>query len=292
MTAASPPAPAGLGTLLELTKPRIVALVLVTVGASFVLARDGAVPALLLLHTLVGTALVAGGTNALNQVAEVDVDGRMPRTRRRPLPSGRLAPAPARAFAWSLGAGGVAYLALTVNPLAAALAALTLASYVFCYTPLKRRTALSTLIGAVPGALPVLGGWVAATGRLELGGWILFAILFLWQLPHFLALAWIYRDEYAGAGLRMLSVGDPDGRMTFRQAGFASLALLSASLAPTLVGVAGPIYFWAALGLSGWLAVTAGLGALSPSLSRARRLFQVSVLYLPLLLVIMMMDKV
>jgi protoheme IX farnesyltransferase len=275
----------------DLTKPRIVGLVLVTVGAAFALASPGAIVWTLLLHTLVGTALVAGGTNALNQVLEADVDALMPRTRWRPLPSGRLAPGPAAAFAWALGLGGVAYLALTVNPLAAAIAALTLGSYAFVYTPLKRRTPLATLVGAVPGALPVLGGWAAARGTTGLGAWVLFGILFLWQLPHFLALAWLYRDQYAAAGLRMLSVGDPDGRATFRQAALASLALLSASLMPAMIGLAGPAYFWGALVLSGGLALLAAAAALRPSTGRARRLFSASVAYLPALLVLMLVDK-
>lgn len=275
----------------DLTKPRIVGLVLVTVGVVFAIASDGPIAWILLGHTLVGTALVAGGTNALNQVLEADVDALMPRTRWRPLPSGRLAPGPAAAFAWAVGLGGVAYLTATVNAVAAAIAALTLGSYVFLYTPLKRRTSLATLVGAVPGALPVLGGWAAARGRPGLEAWVLFGILFLWQLPHFLALAWLYRDQYAAAGLRMLSVDDPGGRTTFRQAGLASVALLSASLMPTIVGVAGLAYFWGALLLSAGLAAIAGAAALAPTTARARRLFTASVVYLPALLLLMLVDK-
>ncbi|HEX9894430.1 MAG TPA: UbiA family prenyltransferase, partial [Gemmatimonadales bacterium] len=157
---------------------------------------------------------------------------------------------------------------------------------------LKRRSSLATLVGAIPGALPVVGGWAAASGLPELEAWVLFAIMFLWQLPHFLALAWIYRDDYAAAGLRMLSVGDVEGRATFRQAGLASLALLSAALAPTLVGIAGAAYFWGALLLSGWMVWAAMTAAFTPSVARARRLFRVSVAYLPALLVLMMMDKI
>ncbi len=281
-----------LGALFELTKARIVALVLVTVGAAFYLAAPPGTPVALLAHTLFGTALVAGGTNALNQVLEADVDARMRRTRGRPLPSGRLARGPAAVFAWSLGLGGAAYLGVTVGAAVAAIALLTLVSYGFVYTPLKRRTSLATLVGAVPGALPVLGGWMAARGEAGAGAWVLFGILFLWQLPHFLALAWIYRDEYAAAGLRMLSVGDPDGRRTFRQAALASVALVSVSLAPTVVGLAGPIYFWCALGLSAWMVWAAGRAALAPSVAGARRLFRASVAYLPLLLTVMMLDRI
>lgn len=285
-------APAPGRAFYDLTKPRIVGLVLVTVAAAFALASDGPVQWLLLLHTLLGTAAVAAGTNALNQVLEADVDALMPRTRRRPLPSGRLAPGPAAVFAWALGLGGVGYLAVMVNPVAAVVAALTLGSYVFVYTPLKRRTSLATLVGAVPGALPVVGGWAAARGQPGPEAWVLFGIMFLWQLPHFLALAWLYRDEYAAAGLRMLSVGDPDGRATFRQASLASVALLSASLTPTLMGLAGPAYFWGALVLSAGLAALAGAAAFAPTRGRALRLFRASVVYLPALLTLMLLDKI
>lgn len=276
---------------LELTKPRIVALVLVTVGAAFYLGASGGLPWGLLAHTLFGTALVAAGTNGLNQVIEGKVDALMRRTRQRPIPAGRLAVFPAAVFASALGAGGVAWLAALVNPVAGLLAGLTLFSYAFVYTPLKRRTTLATLVGAVPGALPVVGGWVAARGGLQLEAWVLFAILFLWQLPHFLALAWIYREDYAAAGMRMLSVGDPDGRATFRQAGLASLALLSVAVLPAVIGMTGATYFWGALLLTAWLGWAALSAALQPSSSRARRLFQVSVAYLPALLILMMLDK-
>lgn len=276
---------------LELTKPRIVALVLVTVGAAFYLGASGSLPWGLLAHTLFGTALVAAGTNGLNQVIEGKVDALMRRTRQRPIPAGRLAVLPAAVFASALGAAGVAWLAVRVNPMAGLLAALTLFSYAFIYTPLKRRTTLATLVGVVPGALPVVGGWAAARGLLELEAWVLFAILFLWQLPHFLALAWIYREDYAAAGMRMLSVGDPDGRATFRQAGLASLALLSVAVLPAVIGMTGATYFWGALLLTAWLGWAALSAAFQPSSSRARRLFKVSVAYLPALLILMMLDK-
>jgi protoheme IX farnesyltransferase len=283
--------------LLALAKPRIVMLVLVTMAAGYAMAPvlgvvSPAAWVLGLFHALIGTALVAGGTNALNQVLERDVDALMARTARRPLPSARLEVREATVFAWLIGASGVAYLAVLVNAVTAVLAALTLASYVFVYTPLKRRTPLSTLIGAVPGALPIVGGWTAAGGTLDTRASILFAILFLWQLPHFLALSWIYRDDYARAGLQMLSVGDADGRMTFRQAALHAAALVPISLAPAVVGMGGPVYFIGAAILSGgyfWASVAA---ARRPSRDGARRLFTASLIYLPSVLALMIADRI
>jgi protoheme IX farnesyltransferase len=280
------------GDFLQLTKPRIVLLVVLTVAAGFYLGVVGRVSAPLLLHTLVGSALVAAGTNALNQVLEADLDALMRRTMCRPIPSGRLSAVAGGAFAWAVGAGGVAYLAVFVNVVAALLAALTLGSYVFIYTPLKRRTSFATLIGAVPGALPIVGGWAAARGVPEMGAWILFAILFLWQLPHFLALAWIYREDYSRAGFRMISRGDPGGSSTFRQATVYAAALLSVALAPTLVGVAGTAYFWGGLVLSAWMLWAAASAAWTPTPEHARRLFKASVMYLPALLTLMVLDKI
>jgi len=278
--------------LLELTKPRIVGLVVATAAAGFYLAAPGGVDVTLFLNAMLGTTLVAAGTNALNQVAERDVDAIMRRTARRPLPTGRVGPADAAWFAWLLGASGIACLAALVNPLTALLAAATLGSYVFLYTPLKRRTTLATLVGGIPGALPIVGGWTAAGGTLGIEAWVLFWILFLWQLPHFLALAWLYREDYARAGLRMLSVGDADGLNTFRQAALYAVALLPVSLVPTLVGVTGPVYFFGAVVLSGWL-VWVGFAALRErGAPQARRLFLTSVWYLPALLGLMVADKV
>ena len=240
---------------------------------------------------LVGTVLVASGTNALNQVAERDVDGLMHRTARRPLPTGRVSYAAAAALAWSSGAAGVAYLAIFVNPVTALIAAATLLSYVFVYTPLKRRTSLNTLIGAVPGALPVVGGWTAAGGSVGIEASVLFWILFLWQLPHFLALAWMYREDYARAGFRMLSIGDIDGRHTFSQAGIYALALLPVSLAPAVVGIAGPWYFFGAVLLSSWFLWIGIKAARERSNAIAKRLFLTSVWYLPVLLGLMVANK-
>ena len=283
---------AGTGPLLELTKPRIVALVLVTIAAGFVMASsaDGVAVAPL-LHTLLGAALVAGGTNALNQVFERDVDALMRRTARRPLPSGRLAPRAAAVFAWSIGIAGIAYLALMVNILTAALSAATLVSYAFLYTPLKRRTPSATLVGAVPGALPIVGGWTAAGGALGLDALVLFGILFLWQLPHFLALSWMYREDYARAGLRMPSVGDPDGARTFRHASVHSALLVPLSLAPTMLGLAGVVYLAGAAAVSAWLLHAAIEAMRTRSPAAARRLFIASLIYLPILLVLLIADR-
>ncbi len=247
---------------------------------------------LLFANTLIGTALVAGGTNAWNQIRERDVDARMARTRRRPLPSGRLAPQTAVVFATAITVLGVGYLAATVNALTAVLAALTFASYVLLYTPLKRTTSLNTLVGAVPGALPIVGGWTAAGGTLGAAVAALFWILFLWQLPHFLALAWLYRDDYRAGGLRMLGVEDDSGQGTGRMASLYAAALIPISLVPTLLGVTGAWYFFGALAL-GLLYVAAGAGLLTGATpARAWRLFFVSILYLPALLTLMVLDKV
>lgn len=277
--------------MLELTKPRITQLVLLTAAAGFYLGAHGRVDLLLLANTLIGTALVAGGTNAWNQIRERDVDARMARTRRRPLPSGRLRPSVAIGFASAITVGGVSYLAATVNLLTAALAALTFASYVLLYTPLKRTTSLNTVVGAVPGALPIVGGWTAAGGSLGAAVAALFGILFLWQLPHFLALAWLYRDDYRAGGLRMLSVADDDGRDTGRMALLYAVALLPISLMPTLLGVTGGWYFFGALAL-GLAYVAAGTGLIAGATpARAWRLFFVSIIYLPALLTLMVLDK-
>ncbi len=276
------------GAFLELTKPRIVGLVLLTVAGGFVIAAGppSSPEAVLLLKTLIGTGLVAAGTNALNQLLERDVDALMARTRRRPLPEGRLSPVAAAAFAWALGLGGILYLAVGVNRLTALLAALTLGSYVFLYTPLKRRTPAATLVGAVPGALPIVGGWTAGGGSLGIEAWALFWILFLWQLPHFMSLAWLYREDYARAGLKSMGAWE-DGVATFRQAALYALALLSVSLIPALLHLAGAVYFVGALLLSAWFAWISIRAALRLDEKAARRVFSASLVYLPLLLALM-----
>jgi heme o synthase len=276
---------------LELTKPRITQLVLLTAAAGFYLGAGGAVDLLLLVQTLVGTALVAAGTNAFNQLRERELDARMHRTRGRPLPSGRVSPRAAGVFAAVISLAGVVYLAVAVNLLTAGLAALTLASYVLLYTPLKTKTSLNTLIGAVPGALPIVGGWTAAGGALGPAVLALFWILFLWQLPHFLALAWIYREDYRRGGFAMLAVDDPDGRQTGSMALLYAVALVPVSLLPTLLGVTGAWYFFGALLLG--VAYTLAAAALTRAVTTARawRVFLVSVVYLPALLTLMVLDK-
>ncbi len=282
----------GLRDYYDLTKPRITLLVLCTTAAGFFLGGTGAFAGWLFLNALIGTALVAAGTSALNQVLERDVDALMVRTRNRPVPTGRIAPLPAAIFSGVLAALGIAYLALTTNLLTAGLAAATFVSYDFIYTPLKRVHSFSTVIGAVPGALPILGGWTAASGSLGPGGWALFGILFLWQLPHFLALAWNLREDYRAAGLRMLTVGDRDGFQTRHQALTYTLALLPVSLLPTILGLTGVVYFVAALGLGLGFLWAAGKFSREASAERARALFKYSILYLPLLLLVLALDKV
>jgi protoheme IX farnesyltransferase len=266
-----------------LTKPRLNLLVMVTTLAGAYLAAPGGVPLLLLLHTLVGTALVAGGAAALNQVWERDTDGLMLRTSGRPLPGGRLRATEGTWFGVALAVVGLLELALAVNALSAAVAALTLASYVLVYTPLKRRSALSTLVGAVPGALPPVIGWVAVTGSITLPPLVLFGIQFLWQMPHFFAIAWLYRDDYAAAGIPLLPVTEPDGRRTGQQALLYAAALWPVSLMPTAVGLAGTAYTLVATALGVAFIALAALFARDRSMSTARRLFLFSITYLPLL---------
>jgi len=276
----------------ELVKARLTVLVLLTTLVGFYVGAVGRLDLLLLFHTMVGTALLASGASALNQLLERDHDARMQRTEDRPLPSGRMQPQTVLILGGVCGGLGLIYLALSVNLLTSLLGAITLASYLFVYTPLKRVTTLNTIVGAVPGALPPLMGWVAARGEISLGGWSLFAILFFWQLPHFLAIAWIYRDQYARAGFVMLPVVDPAGARTGRQAVSHTLGLLPVSLGPFLFHLAGPVYLGGALILGMvflWFAVQFSRHLTIP---RARQLFFVSIIYLPLLLGLMVFDKV
>ncbi len=277
---------------LELTKPGITGLVLVTTAVGFHLGAVGAFDFPLLLHALLGTALLAGGTNALNQYAEREADAQMKRTRERPLPAGRLRPSVALAFATAISLAGAVHLAVAVNLLTALLGAAALVIYVFLYTPLKRRTSLCTIVGAVPGALPPLMGWAAIRGELDVLAWVLFAIVFFWQLPHFLAIAWLYRQDYARAGFPMLPVLDPTGSRTARQILLYTLALVLVSLLTTVLGLTGAIYFFGALTLGlGFLALGLAL-AFGRGGQQARRLFLGSVIYLPVLLILMVVDKV
>ena len=280
-----------LSDLLELAKPRVTSLVVATSAFGFYLGSRGAVDPLLLVHTLLGTTLIASGTSAYNMYLERDSDGKMERTRRRPLPDGRLQPVHALAFATALLVTGILYLALAVNLLTSLLAIATLASYIFLYTPMKRWSPLCTLVGAVPGALPPLGGWAAATGSLSAGGWALFAILFLWQLPHSLAIAWMYRDDYERGGFRVLPVVDPEGGSTVRQIVGNALALIPVSLTPVLLGVAGVWYFYGAI-LMGFILVAYCLRmARTRTRVHARSIVLASVLYLPVLLFLMALDR-
>jgi len=286
------PAPAAgrrrLADFVTLTKPEITFNVVITALVGFLAAAHGAVNLQLLAHTLLGTALVAGGASTLNQWAERDLDAVMRRTVRRPLPAGRLTPRQGLAFGLGLVAGGAAYLALAAGALTSALAAATAAGYLLVYTPLKRVTSLATVVGAVPGAIPPMIGWAAARGRLDAGAWVLFLILFFWQMPHFLALAALYRRDYARAGFRVLPVVDPGGASTARQSVLYALALLVVSLMPTLVGMAGPLYFFGALGLGLGFLVAGTRFALRPeSHARASGLFRYSLLYLPALCLLM-----
>ena len=275
----------------ELTKPRVTFMVLITTLFGYYLGSQGTMDWILLFNLLIGTALVAGGTSALNQYLERDIDAKMMRTKNRPLPTGRLNPEAALAFAIILSILGITYLVIAINLLTAALAALTLASYIFVYTPLKQKHSLSTVVGAIPGALPPMGGWAAARGELGIEAWILFAILFLWQLPHFLAIAWIYRQDYAKGGFPLLTVVDPEGHSTARQIVSNCLALLPVSLLPTLVGIAGITYFFVALTLS-LIFLCFGLGVIvNRSNVSARYLARASLVYLPVLLIVMAFDK-
>src|SRR4051794_38169458 len=236
-----------LADFLELTKPRVTLMVLVTTFVGYYLASDSAPGLMHLIATLVGTALASGGTLALNQYMERSSDALMDRTRRRPLPDGRVLPADALFFGLVVAAAGIALLAVAVNGLSAWVTAAITASYLLFYTPLKSRSALCGIVGAVPGALPPVIGWAAARGELDLGAWLLFAILFLWQIPHTLAIAYIYREDFRRAGIRFLPIVEPDGLSTGRQIVAHCFALLGVSLLPWLIGLAGSVYFVAAL---------------------------------------------
>jgi protoheme IX farnesyltransferase len=277
---------------LALTKPRIAVLVLFTVGAGVLLAAGAEWRLTVLFHAVFGTALVASGASALNLWLERFSDAQMRRTQDRPLPAGRLLPAEVFVFGLMLAIAGTVYLALSLSsPCAAAAAAFTFVCYVAIYTPLKCRTTLNTLVGAVPGAMPPVIGWCAVQGEVTLGAMTLFAILFLWQVPHFLAIAWMYRDEYARAGLRMLPVVDPDGRMTARQMIAYTLALIPISLGPVLLASAGPLYIGGALLLGLYFLRHVLRFQVSRSVEQARKVMRVSLVYLPGLLATLLLDR-
>jgi len=275
----------------ELTKPRITFLIVLTSAAGFVLASRGKVDYLALFSALLGIGLLSSGIATLNQYAERDLDRLMRRTASRPLPAGKLASWEALTFGVVLTVLAEVYLLVLVNPLSAGLGLTVIAGHLFAYTPLKTRTSLSTLVGAFPGAVPPLIGWTAARGTISLEGWVLFAILFLWQFPHFLAIAWMYREDYSRAGILMLPVVEPDGRVTAQQIVVYTLMLIPVSLLPTLLGMSGKIYFYGAIVLGLLFLYSSVRAAFSMSRQHARRLLLASVLYLPLLFILMVLNR-
>jgi protoheme IX farnesyltransferase len=275
----------------ELTKPRITFLVSLTAAAGFCMGSASGIDYLRLLNMSIGIALLSSGLSTLNQYLERDLDGLMRRTQGRPLPTGKLSPSEAALFGISLSAVATAYLAFFINPLSALLGLATFASYLFVYTPLKTKTTLSTVFGAFPGAMPPLIGWVAARGRIGVEAWILFAILFLWQFPHFLAIAWMYRDDYARAGIKMLPVVEPEGRVTGQQIITYTLLLVPVSLLPVAVGISGQLYLVGAAALGIGFLFFSAKAALVRTTWQARKLLLASVLYLPALFALMVLNR-
>ncbi|MBN9691101.1 MAG: heme o synthase [Verrucomicrobia bacterium] len=275
----------------ELIKARLTLLVVLTTVVGFYLGSQTPVDFGLLLNVSLGTALLAAGAAVLNQLVEREFDARMKRTADRPIPSGRITPTTALLIGAVLSLAGLTWLLFRVNPLTAILGAATWMSYVALYTPLKRLTVLNTLVGAVPGALPPLMGWSAATNSVSAPGWALFGVLFFWQLPHFMAIAWLYREDYAGAGFKMLSGVDPEGHRTAASAVRNTLALLGVSLFPFVFGIVGKIYLVGALILGFSFLAFAIVFAQTLTARAARRLFFASILYLPLLLGLLVADK-
>jgi protoheme IX farnesyltransferase len=279
------------GHYVTLAKPRLNVLVVATTLAGYYMAGPDRAHWLVLVHTLVGTTLVASGASAFNQLMEIEADGLMRRTRMRPLPAGRLTPRQARIFGLVLSLSGLAELALGANLLASVVAAVTLLTYTVFYTPLKRRTSLATMVGGIPGALPPMIGWAAVRNSLSIEAWILFGIVFLWQMPHFLAIAWMYRDDYKRAGFPLLPVVDPDGASTGRQALIYAAALLPLSLAPTVVAMTGNLYLAGAAIMSALFLALAARFAWDRTTISARRLFFGSITYLPLLWILMVLNR-
>lgn len=280
-----------IAAFVELTKPRITFLIVLTSAAGFALASRGSVDYLAMASALVGIGLLSSGIATLNQYAERDLDGLMRRTATRPLPTGKLLPWEALAFGVGLTVVAEIYLLILVNPLSAWLGLTVIAGYLFGYTPLKTRTSLSTLVGAFPGAVPPLIGWTAARGSISIEAWVLFAILFLWQFPHFLAIAWMYREDYTRAGVLMLPVVQPDGRVTAQQIVVYTVMLIPVSLLPTALGMSGRIYLYGACVLGALFLYSSIRAAFSMSRQQARRLLLASVLYLPLLFILMVLNK-
>jgi len=280
------------GAYLALTKPDVSLLVLMTTGAGFYMGSQGPVDWLRLAHTVFGTLLIATGTAALNHYIERESDRFMRRTASRPLPSGLLEPKEALFFGIALAIAGAAYLWVFSGWLPSFLGVITCLSYLLAYTPLKKKTVWATFIGAFPGAVPPMIGWAAANGSLDRGAWLLFGILFLWQFPHFHAIAWMYREDYSRAGILMLPVVDRDGTRTFRQIVLTAIGLIAVSLLPSLLGLTGVLYFFGALVVSTALLQVCLWAASSKSNVRAKWLMHATVLHIPLLLGLMMYDKV
>jgi len=276
---------------LELTKPRITFLIVLTAAAGFALASTASIDYALMARAMFGIALLSSGIATLNQYMERDLDLLMRRTANRPLPTGKLMPWEALTFGVTLTVLAEIYLTFLVNPLTGMLGLTVIAGYLFAYTPLKTRTSLSTMVGAFPGAVPPLIGWAAARGDISLEAWVLFAILFLWQFPHFLAIAWMYREDYSRAGILMLPVVEPDGRVTGQQIVVYTLMLLPVSLLPTLLGTSGKIYLYGAIVLGLLFLYSSVRAAFSKSRQEARRLLLASVIYLPLLFILMVIDS-
>ncbi len=276
----------------DLSKPGIGFYSVITTFAAFWLASSGKVDFILLLHTLLATGLVTAGGGALNQVMEIGADSEMRRTEKRPLPAGRMSAVSALTFGVATSVLGTLYLLFAVNSLSAILAIGTLAGYLFIYTPSKKLTSLSTIIGAFPGAIPILIGWVAVTGSIDIRGWTLFAILFLWQIPHFLAIAWMYRKDYARAGFPMLTVIEPEGISAAHQSVIYLVALVPISLYPTILHLTGDIYFIGALILGLGFLASGVIVAIKRTNASARQMLFASIIYLPVLIVLMIIDKV
>jgi protoheme IX farnesyltransferase len=277
--------------LVELVKARLTLLVLLTTAVGFYLGAEGPINFGALLHTVFGTAAAAAGAAALNQWWEYNLDALMQRTRSRPVPAGRMRPRDAVILGSALSIFGVAYLAFVCNALSAALAALTIIIYVFAYTPLKRVSTFNTALGAVPGALPPMIGWAAARGTLNAGAWSLFAILFFWQLPHFFAIAWMYRDDYARAGFQMISSDDRTGERSASQSVFFCMLLFVVAGLPAFLGIATVFYLLAELILGGVFIAVAMRFLKTRTVLDARRLFIASIIYLPLLLGALVLSK-
>jgi protoheme IX farnesyltransferase len=283
--------PTKLGAYIALTKPDVSLLVLMTTGAGFYMGARGPMPWVHMLHVIFGTMMIAAGTAALNHYIERESDRFMRRTASRPLPAGQLTPAEALRFGLGLALAGAVDLYYSAGSIACLLGVFTSLSYLLAYTPLKKRTVWATFIGAIPGAIPPMIGWTAATGKLGTGAWLLFAILFLWQFPHFHAISWMYREDYARAGILMLPVVDKDGTRTFRQIVLYAASLVAVSLLPAIMGFAGMLYFFGALVTCTGLVQVCLWAASAKTNTRAKWLMHATVLHIPILLGLMMYDK-